>query len=173
MTTEQTSNPLQEKETNDSTFKARMSSLTWQRPSHMRGKGGPSGLGTATVSAAADKRHKREIRMLKNVVRLPAMLLLVWFPCAGQFDARSAKGVVTDQRGNTLRGAAVQLENMVTLSIVSYITGKDGGFQFNLLNDDTDYTLKAKYRRYWSRPKTLSKFNSSRHPEVDLIIPIE
>jgi len=68
---------------------------------------------------------------------------------------------------------AVQVENTVTLSIRSYITGKDGRYQFNLLNDDTDYILKAKYRRYWSRPRTLSKFDSSRHPEVDLVIPIE
>ena len=67
----------------------------------------------------------------------------------------------------------MQVENTVTLSIMSHITGKHGRYQLNLLNDDTDYTLKAKYRRYWSRPKTLSKFNSSRHPNVDLVIPIE
>ena len=119
------------------------------------------------------KRNSGEIPMWRRVVRLWITVFLVWFPCAGQFDSRSVNGVVVDKRGNTLRGAAVQVENTVTLSIMSYITGKDGRFQFNSLNDDIDYTLKAKYRRYWSRPKTLSKLDSSRHLEVDLVIPIE
>jgi hypothetical protein len=86
---------------------------------------------------------------------------------------RSVTGVVTDKRGNVLPGAAVQLENTATLLIMSYITGKDGRYHFRNVNDDIDYTLKAKYRKYWSERKTLSKFNSSKHPVVDLVIPIE
>ena len=101
------------------------------------------------------------------------MLLLIWFPCASQFEIRSLTGVVTDKKGNVLQGAAVQLENTATLFVVSYITGKDGRYHFNRLNDDIDYTLKAKYQSYWSRPKTLSKFNSSKQPELNLVIPIE
>jgi len=56
---------------------------------------------------------------------------------------------------------------------MSHITGKDGRYYFNLLNDNIDYTLTAKYRRSWARPKTLSKFDSSQHPEIDLVIPVE
>lgn len=82
-------------------------------------------------------------------------------------------GLVTDKRGNTLPGAAVQLENTNNLSIMSYITGKDGCYHFSGLYDNIDYTLKAKYRKYWSKRKTLSKFDSSKHPEVDLVIPID
>lgn len=41
-------------------------------------------------------------------------------------------GVVTDKRGNALSSAAVQLENLNNLSIMFYITGIDGCYQFNV-----------------------------------------
>ena len=117
--------------------------------------------------------HEWEFAGLKNTVRLCAMLILVWFPCKSQFEMRSVTGVVTDKRGNALPGAVVQVENTVTLSVMSYVTGKDGRYHFSRLNDDIDFILKARYRKYWSKPKKLSKFNSSPHPEVNLIIPID
>ncbi len=90
-----------------------------------------------------------------------------------QEQTRSVTGVVTDKRGNALPGAAVQLENTVSLRVTSNITDKNGRYHFNRLADDIDFTLKAKYRNYWSQRKKLSKFNSSRHPKIDLVIPIE
>lgn len=111
--------------------------------------------------------------MLKRTVRLAVTLLLLGLPCLPQFEARSVTGVVTDKRGNALPGTVVQLENTATLNIRSYITGKNGRYHFGLLRDDIDYTLKAKYRKYWSKPRTLSKFNGQKHPEVDLMIPID
>jgi hypothetical protein len=111
--------------------------------------------------------------ILKRTARVSALLLLAWFPCLPQFQPREAAGVVTDKKGNTLPGAVVQLENTNTLSIASSITGKDGRYHFNGLSDDIDYTIKAKYRNYWSKSKRLSKFSSSKHPEIDLVIPIE
>jgi hypothetical protein len=113
------------------------------------------------------------IAILKRTVRLSFILLLVLIPCLPQIDVRGVTGIVTDKRGNTLGGAAVQLENTATLSIMSYITSKDGHYNFNGLYNDVDYTLKAKYRNRWSERKTLSKFNSSKHPEVNLVIPTE
>jgi hypothetical protein len=112
--------------------------------------------------------------MWKKTIRLSAMLLLPGFPGAPQlFDLRPLSGMVTDKRGNTLPGAAVQLENTNNLVVVSYIVGKDGHYQFNQLHYDVDYTVKAKYRNYWSAQKTLSKFDASKHPVIDLVIPIE
>jgi hypothetical protein len=76
--------------------------------------------------------------MLKRTLRLSAMLLLVGLPGVPQlFQLRPLTGVVTDKRGNTLPGAAVQLENTVTLSVVSYITGKDGKYRFNRLHRES------------------------------------
>lgn len=111
--------------------------------------------------------------MLGKAVLVVAMALLAQLPCQAQFNLRTVTGVVTDKRGNVLPGAVVQLEDSVTLSIRSYITGKDGRYHFSELNDDIDYTLKARYRKYWSETKTLSRFNSSTHPEVNLVIPID
>lgn len=109
----------------------------------------------------------------KRIFLLSALLLLAGFSILGAFETRPLTGLVTDKRGNALPGAAVELEDTATLSIMSYITGKDGRYHFNGLLDDRDYTLKAKYNRYWSNRKTLSKFNSSKNPHVDLIVPID
>ena len=51
--------------------------------------------------------------MWKRTVCLSGMLLLVEFPCLPKLELRSLTGVVTDKRGNGLRGAVVQLENTV------------------------------------------------------------
>ncbi len=110
--------------------------------------------------------------MLKSAVHL-SLLLLIGLPSLPQFEVRTVSGVVTDKRGNALPRAAVQLENLNNLSIMSYITGKDGCYYFNGLLDDIDYTLKAKYRNYWSERKTLSKFNSSQHRWIKLVVPID
>jgi hypothetical protein len=99
--------------------------------------------------------------------------LAVMTPLSAQYKRRTVTGVVTDKAGNTLPKVAVQLENTRTLAVRSYITGKDGRYRFDGLNDDIEYTLKAKYRNYWSQQKTVSKFDSSPHPEVDLMIPID
>ena len=94
-------------------------------------------------------------------------------PVGAQFKLRAVSGVVTDMTGNPLPRVAVQLQNTRDLSVRSYITGKDGKYYFSDLNDDIYFTLKAKYRDYWSKPKTLSKFAPSAHAEVNLVIPID
>jgi hypothetical protein len=90
-----------------------------------------------------------------------------------QLSYRDVTGRVVDKRGNGLPGAVVELENAHSLLVRSYITGKDGHYYFNLLSDDNDYTLKARYRRYASKEKRLSKFNSAKHPAITLAVPIE
>ncbi len=101
------------------------------------------------------------------------VLLAAIAPCSAQSGIRGVTGVVTDKAGNSLPGAVVQLENTVTLSVISYITGQDGRYHFNGLSDDVNYTLRARYRKYWSAQKRLSKFNSSTYPRIELIIPID
>ena len=112
-----------------------------------------------------------------RTVRFSALVLVAWFPGlvpgASQFDRRSVAGTVIDRRGNALRDASVQLENTATLSITSYRTDKDGRFHFTRLRDDIDFTLKAHYRSLWSKPRTISQFDSSKHFEINLVIPTE
>jgi hypothetical protein len=111
--------------------------------------------------------------VFRQLILSSLMGLLILAPCDAQFKERDVSGVVTDARGNALPRVAVQLENTRNLSVRSYITGKDGRYHFNGLNDDIDFTLRAKYLTYCSKPKTLSKFDASSHPEVDLVIPID
>lgn len=111
--------------------------------------------------------------MFRKASVLAATALLMAFSAGAQYKPRPVTGVVTDKRGNTLPGVVVQLEDTHTLEVRSYITRKDGKYEFNGLNDDIDYTLRAHYRNYWSDTKTLSKFNSSKNPVVNLTIPVE
>jgi len=57
-------------------------------------------------------------------------------------------------------GCGCTTENTASLLVVSYVPGDDGRYRFNRLHGEVDYTLKEKYQRYWSKRKTLSKFDS-------------
>jgi hypothetical protein len=115
------------------------------------------------------------VKLARRSFALIAITLLAWLPCESQSQngPRPVTGMVTDKKGNTLPGAVVQLENTRNLTVQSFITKQDGRYHFEGLNEDIDYTLKARYRNYWSEQKTLSKFNGSARPEVNLVIPIE
>lgn len=103
---------------------------------------------------------------------LAALAFLVLGTGSAPF-ARQVSGYVTDKRGNTLPAAVVQAENTWTLRVRSCVTGKDGAYRFDGLNSEVDFTLRARYRNYWSAPKTISRFNEAKHVEVNLMIPID
>jgi protocatechuate 3,4-dioxygenase beta subunit len=111
--------------------------------------------------------------MMRTAALLIGAFLLGGFLCADEFQVRNVTGIVTDKAGNALPGAAVQIEDTVTLMVRSYITDKNGNYHFSGLRPEIDYTLKANYHGHWSKRRTLSKFNSSPHPHVDLVIPID
>lgn len=111
--------------------------------------------------------------MFRKTIFIAVALLFAGTLSEAQYKPRPVTGIVTDKRGNTLPGAVVQIENENNFKVRSYIIHKDGRFYFDNLNDDVDYRVRAHYRNYWSEPKTLSKFNTSPHPEVDLVIPID
>jgi hypothetical protein len=111
--------------------------------------------------------------MLKRLILVFLFGLLLLSTAGAQYKMRVVSGIVTDMRGNPLPHVAVQLENTRNMSVRSYITGEDGRFNFNDLNDDIDFTLRAKYKTWSSKSKTISKFDSSTHPEVTLVIAID
>lgn len=111
--------------------------------------------------------------MTKGIVRIFALLLLLWFPSPSEPAWRSVAGIVTDASGNALPASVVQLEDEENQTVRSYITAADGRYHFAEVSYDIDYTLKAHYRKYWSRARTLSKFSSSAKPVIDLVIPID
>ena len=89
------------------------------------------------------------------------LLLLSRAIGAAQTSTRDVSGTVTDQYGDPLRGAVVQIENSLLLGVRSYITQGDGKYHFSRLSFDVDYRLKAFYRGSEGPAKTLSEFDSS------------
>lgn len=73
---------------------------------------------------------------------------------------RSVEGMVRDQAETALEGAVVQLKDTKSLQIRSFITKPDGSYQFQGLNPNIDYELKADYKGLTSDVKTLSVFDS-------------
>ena len=85
---------------------------------------------------------------------------------------RSVHGIVRDRSGQPLGGSVVQIENMVTLNVRSYIVKSDGNYQFMRLSTNIEYTLRARYRNVWGAKKTLSVFDSRKNPEVTLTVDV-
>ncbi len=81
-------------------------------------------------------------------------------------------GIVSDQDGKPLDGAAVQLKNVKSLQIRSYLTEDGGHYFFHGLNSDIDYELQAEYKTHRSSTKMLSRFNSKKDADVDLKVDI-
>jgi len=59
-------------------------------------------------------------------------------------NSRSAMGTVTSADDKPLGGAVVQLKDMRTLQVRSFITLDDGQYHFSALRNDIDYELTAK-----------------------------
>src|SRR5437016_1815850 len=71
---------------------------------------------------------------------------------------RVVNGVVLDTTGAPVPGAVVQLKNMKTLAVRSYITREKGDFVFNALSMDVDWEFKAEFSGHASAPRTVSTF---------------
>ena len=94
----------------------------------------------------------------------------------GQFGQKKSKepaeravaGIVTDEMGHPATGAVVQLKNLRTLQVRSFIAGDMGEYRFNGLSTDVDYEVKAEYNGKASATKTLSSFDTRPEAKVDL-----
>ncbi|MBK9167039.1 MAG: carboxypeptidase regulatory-like domain-containing protein [Bryobacterales bacterium] len=81
---------------------------------------------------------------------------------------RSVEGVVSDAQEKPVEGAVVQLKNMKTLQIRSFIADRNGAFQFGGLDRNIDYQLRAEYQGARSATRTLSTFDSRSRPVINL-----
>lgn len=79
---------------------------------------------------------------------------------------RSVTGVVTNDDGSPVPGAIVQLKDMKTLQVRSFIAKDKGEYYFNGLSTDTDYEFRAEWNGKSSNTRRLSSFDS--HPAVIL-----
>ena len=108
----------------------------------------------------------RSIRALTCFLALWSLILV------GQ-TTRSVHGIVRDKAGNALPKVVVQIEDSITLQIRSFITRKDGSYYFEGLSPDITYNLVARYRKFSSDTKHLSKFDSSKQAAMDFIINVD
>jgi hypothetical protein len=97
---------------------------------------------------------------------------MVWSgrAASAQQMGRTVSGRVTDRHHEPLAGAVVQVHSETTLSVVSYITGRDGNYIFKHLSPDDDYNVFAVYRGYRSKARRLSKFDSKTDRVYRLVI---
>jgi hypothetical protein len=125
--------------------------------------------GTNSFSPASKEREDHMTRIL--IGWLVVLLLLVCVPVGfAQKDSstRSVQGVVTNSDESSAVGAVVQLKNMKTLQVRSFITKEDGAYHFFEPSPDVDYELKADFQGGSSGPKTLSSFDSRKKAVINL-----
>ena len=110
--------------------------------------------------------------MTRTLTGWVVLLLLACAPTAGfaQKDSatRSVQGSVSNPDDSAVVGAVVQIKNMKTLQVRSFITLEDGTYHFYELSPDVDYELKADFRGASSGPKTLSSFDSRKKAVINL-----
>ena len=83
-------------------------------------------------------------------------------------NQRSIDGLVTDVMKNPAPKAIVQLKDLKTLQIRSFVAQNDGTFHFAGLKMDTDYELKATLGELNSPAKRVSSFESRKVVTVNL-----
>ena len=81
---------------------------------------------------------------------------------------RTLQGLVTNKDGNPASGAVVQLKDLRTLQIRSFITKDDGVYFFSGLKVDDDYQVKADWNGLSSDSKRLSVFDSRKTATLNL-----
>jgi hypothetical protein len=104
-----------------------------------------------------------------RAVALAAVALLVSAGLSGQEQTRKEKreeaklrsvmGVVLDAQEQPVSGAVVQLKDMHTLQVRSFITQNDGAYKFFSLSPDKDYQVTARFGEMTAAPRTLSIFD--------------
>jgi hypothetical protein len=81
---------------------------------------------------------------------------------------RVVTGTVRDADGAAINGAVVQLKDVRSTQVRSFITQTDGGYHFSGLKIDNDYELEARFNGMNSGWKTLSVFDTRKEPVVNL-----
>jgi len=111
------------------------------------------------------------------VKRISVAILAVLLACAVSSSfaqkkkeptTRSVEGVVSNTDDSPAVGAVVQIENLKTQQIRSYITKEDGKYRFFELSPEVDYKLKADHNGASSGSKTLSSFDSRKQATINL-----
>jgi hypothetical protein len=77
-----------------------------------------------------------------------------------QATLRNLQGTVTDKDDKPVVGAVVQLKDVRTLQMRSYISKENGEYHFSSLKIDDDYEVEARNNDTTSGPKKISIFDN-------------
>jgi protocatechuate 3,4-dioxygenase beta subunit len=83
-------------------------------------------------------------------------------------QARSLQGQVMNGNDAPLPEAIVYLKNTKTMTVKTFIAGKDGNYRFNALSPNVDYEVYAEHNGKRSDTKTLSSFDSRKSATINL-----
>jgi hypothetical protein len=86
----------------------------------------------------------------------------------GEPSTRIVQGTVYDEAEKPVTGAVVQLKDMRTLQVRSFISQEEGAYHFSELKVENDYQLKADFSGTTSGWKTLSVFDTRTTPVINL-----
>jgi hypothetical protein len=81
---------------------------------------------------------------------------------------RLVQGQVTDADDHPVVGAVVQLKDMHSLQIRSFVTQDEGKYHFSGLKTEIDYQVKAMYNGMSSPSKTVSLFDTRKTAVLNL-----
>lgn len=128
-----------------------------------------------TMRMRRTRERKSEVRSTPQWILILSVAALCALSLAGQKkkgkedeNTRTLQGLVSDADDNPAVGAVVQLKDLHTLQIRSFITKDDGVYHFSGLKTDTDYEVKAQMNGWSSRERTLSTFDSRKNPTINL-----
>jgi hypothetical protein len=83
-------------------------------------------------------------------------------------NTRAVAGIVRNEADEPVEGAIVQLKDLKSLKVRSYITKADGVYRFFGLSTNADYELRADLRELSSDKRTLSVFDSRKQAVVNI-----
>jgi hypothetical protein len=115
----------------------------------------------------------------RSLLSKSLLLLLLAAACLSSLSAqkdkkdpdagtRSVQGLVQDADEKPVVGAVVQLKDMRTLQIRSFVTQDDGMYHFNGLKTEVDYQVKAVFNGLSSAAKTVSLFDTRKMATLNL-----
>ena len=109
---------------------------------------------------------------------LPALMVALTMASAFAQETKAEKrqaaservvtGTVRDADGTPINGAVVQLKDVRSTQVRSFITQTNGSYHFSGLKLDNDYELEAKSKGMTSGWRTLSVFDSRKEPVINL-----
>jgi hypothetical protein len=115
--------------------------------------------------------NRRPLGLLSIVLIWISFWSAIYRPAASaQRPSRNVNGIVSDQHQVPLKGAIVQLRDLDSDGVISYITGVDGRYSFRRLVGDSDYRIWAKVHGHRSKVKTLSIFDSGTPKTINFVI---